>query len=111
MRVYVAGPYSADNVLTVLDNIRRGIRVSTEVLLAGHSPFCPWLDFLFQLLLKEGETLAVDDYYRYSLDWLKVSDAVLVLPEWQLSKGTLAELETANDLGIPIYYTLKDLCK
>ena len=42
MRVYVAGPYSADNVIDVLENIRKGQRASVEILLDGHDPFCPW---------------------------------------------------------------------
>jgi len=109
MRVYVAGPYSADNVISILDNIRRGIRTSTEVFLAGYSPFCPWLDFLYTLLLQGNEQLTVEDYYRYSLDWLDVAEAVLVLPGWEKSKGTLVEIARAKELGIPIYYSLQEL--
>ena len=62
-RVYVAGAYSASNVISVLDNIREGMRLSTQVLLLGYAPFCPWLDHHFQLMLREGEKLSVDDYY------------------------------------------------
>ena len=51
--MYVAGAYSSDNVLGVLDNMRRGMRMSTEIFLAGFSPFCPWLDYQFQLMLLE----------------------------------------------------------
>ena len=54
VKVYVAGAYSADNVLDVLSNIRRGIRASTEIFLAGYSPFCPWLDYHFQLQLQDN---------------------------------------------------------
>jgi hypothetical protein len=108
-RVYVAGAYSADNVVSVLDNMRRGMRVSTEVLLAGYAPFCPWLDYHFQLMLREGETLTVRDYYQYSLAWLEASDAVLVLPDSENSKGTQAEIARARELNIPVYYNLDDL--
>lgn len=108
-RVYVAGAYSADNVLSVLDNMRRGMRTATEVLLSGYAPFCPWLDFHFQLMLRDGETLTVQDYYEYSLAWLKVADAMLVLPNSEKSKGTQAEVMTAMELQIPIYYSLEEL--
>ena len=70
IKVYVAGPYSADNVISVLENIKNGIRVSVEVFLAGYSPFCPFIDYQFQFFLREGERLDVDDYYGYSLAWL-----------------------------------------
>ena len=108
-RVYVAGCYSADNVIGVLDNMREGIRASVEVLLAGFSPFSPWLDYQFQLMLRNGEMLTVEDYYRYSMAWLEVSDAVLVLPSWQSSVGVQAELARAGELGIPVFYTLEEL--
>jgi hypothetical protein len=108
-RVYVAGAYSADNVVGVLNNIREGIRLSTEVLLAGYAPFCPWLDFHFQLMLRGDERLAVVDYYRYSLSWLDVCSAVLLVPGWENSRGTLAEIERAQQLGIPIFKSIAEL--
>lgn len=110
-RVYVAGAYSADNVITVLDNMRRGMRASTEVFLKGFSPFCPWLDYQFTLMLRDGEKLTVEDYYRYSMAWLEVSDVVLVLPGSEHSKGTKQEIIRANELGIPVVYDIEDLCK
>lgn len=104
-RLYIAGPYSADNVIDVLDNMRRGMRTGTEALLQGWAPFVPWHDFHFQLMLRGDEALTVDDYYRYSLAWLEVSDAMLVLPGWENSKGTLAEIERAKKIGMPIYFS------
>ena len=108
-RVYVAGAYSSDNVLGVLDNIRIGMRKGLEVLLEGYAPFVPWFDFHFQLMLREGEKLTVQDYYEYSMAWLDVSDAVLVLPNSEHSKGTQDEINKAKSLSIPIYYSLSDL--
>lgn len=110
-RVYIAGAYSADNVITVLDNMRKGIRLSTEVLLHGLSPFCPWLDYQFQFMIRENEKLTVEDYYRYSTDWLAVSDAVLVVPGWEDSVGTKNEIKFAYQIGIPIFYSLEELLK
>lgn len=109
-RVYVAGAYSANNVISVLDNIREGTRWATRILLAGHAPFAPWLDFQFHLMLRDGETLSVDDYYAYSMSWLKVADIVFVTPGWEGSKGTLAEIKEAENLGIPVIYSMQDIC-
>jgi len=41
--------------------------------------------------------------------WLVVSDAVLVLPGWLNSKGTIAEVDKASRLSIPIFHSLDDL--
>ena len=110
-RVYVAGAYSSNNVIGVLDNIREGMRLSTKVFLAGFAPFCPWLDFHFTLMLRDGESLTVPNYYRYSMAWLEVSDAMLIgdWPGCENSTGTKAEIQMAGELGIPIYKTLEKL--
>jgi hypothetical protein len=108
-RVYVAGAYSAGNVLAVLDNIRKGMRVGLEVLLTGYAPFVPWFDFHFNLMLRDGELLTVQDFYNYSMAWLEVSTAVLVVPGWENSKGTNAEIARAQELNIPIFYSLDEL--
>lgn len=110
-RIYVAGPYSDNNVISVLDNIREGMRISTQILLLGFAPFCPWLDFHFQLMLRNGEMLTVSDYYNYSLAWLEVSDAMLVISGWEKSKGTAAEIDFAREKGIPIFYSIKEFLK
>lgn len=107
--MYVAGAYSSDNVLGVLDNMRRGMRMSTEIFLAGFSPFCPWLDYQFQLMLREGEHLTVEDYYRYSMAWLQVADIIFVLPNSEHSKGTQAEIKRATELQKPIVYNMRAL--
>lgn len=70
-RVYVAGAYSADSTMGTLHNIRKGIRASTEIFLMGYAPFCPWLDFQFVLMLREGEQLYINQFYQYSFAWLK----------------------------------------
>ena len=110
-RIYLAGAYSGNNVLGTLNNIRKGIRLATEVLLAGFSPFVPWFDFHFQLMLRENEHLTLEQYYNYCLEWLKVSDAILLVPGWEDSKGTKEEINLARKLNIPIYYKLMDLIK
>ena len=103
-RLYVAGPYSCDNVIGMLENMNRGMRKSTEKLLEGWAPFSPWLDYQYSLMLRDGEKLKVEDYYEYSLAWLRASDAMYVLKGWENSKGTLKEIEVAKSLNIPIEY-------
>jgi hypothetical protein len=109
IRVYVAGSYSGDNVTKILDNMRIGMRAGTELLLEGFSPFVPWFDYHFQLMLRNGEALDVNKYYNYSIAWLEASDVLFVLPNSEKSKGTQEEIGRATDLGIPIVYDRKEL--
>lgn len=101
MRIYLAGRYSDDNILGCLNNIHDGIKHAVRILKDGNEPFCPWLDYQFHFFDK---TLNVEDYYRYSMAWLEVSEEVWVLPHYENSKGTLAEIKRAEELGIPVKY-------
>jgi hypothetical protein len=108
-RIYVAGAYSSNNVVSVLHNIRKGIEASYKVLTMGYAPFCPWLDYQY-VLFDSGEHLKLEDFYDYSIAWLDVSDAMLVLPGFENSNGTLKEIVYAEMNNIPIFYDIDDIC-
>ena len=107
-RIYVAGPYSAGDVLSVFENMKRGMALATQVRQLGFAPFCPWMDFMY-LFLNNGEPFSLENCYEYSLAWLKVSDAILFTPDWKESPGAIAEHEYAIKKHIPIFYSLGDL--
>lgn len=105
-RVYLAGCYSADNVLDVLKNIGRGEHYAGKLFLAGYSPFCPWHDKDY-VIKNWNEEFTVKMFYDYCMDWLEVSDCIVVLSGYGKSSGTLAEIERAKELNIPIYYNIE----
>lgn len=107
-RVYVAGAYSADNVLDVLKNIGRGEEYASQVFMMGYAPFCPWHDKDY-VIKNWSEEFTVDQFYDYSMAWLEVSDVVLVIPGYEESNGTLTEIERAKSLGIPVIYDIMEL--
>ena len=102
-RVYLAGKYSADNVLDVLKNIGRGEYYAAKLFMAGFAPFCPWHDRSYVMSNWDKE-FTVLMFYNYSLAWLEVSDYLVVLSGYEISKGTLKEIEKAKELNIPVYY-------
>jgi len=109
IKVYVAGAYSADNVIDVLKNIGRGKSVCADLFLFGFAPFCPWHDSSY-VMDRFYENFTVKQFYEYSIAWLEVSDAMFVIHKnLETSKGTKAEIEIADSLGIPIFYTLEAL--
>ncbi len=107
MRVYVAGAINADNIISTLNNIKQGIAMGAKLIRMGYSPFIPHLDYQLQFF----EDLTIEQYYKYSIAWLKVADIVLVLPNSENSKGTQAEIVRAKELGIPVVYNLDELEK
>ena len=72
-RVYVAGCYSADNVMDVLHNIGRGIDESAKLFEMGFAVFCPWLDFHFAVV---NRNIPKQAFYDYSMACLGVSESV-----------------------------------
>lgn len=107
LKVYVAGPYSAPDVLTVLQNIRDGINASAKLFELGFAPYCPWLDYHY-VLACEGD-VPKERYQEASMAWLRSSDAVLLIGDWKSSKGTLAEIEEVKRLGIQTFTSVYDL--
>ena len=103
-RIYVDGNYNADNVIKVLNNIKRGTQVCVDLLKKGYIPFCPWIDYQFHWF----GNLTIDDYYRYSIGWLEVCDCIYILQNSENSKGTQAEIKKAKELNIPVLYEGKD---
>lgn len=107
LRVYVAGAYSAKTAIGIFDNMQRGIAGAAAVFKAGFAPYAPWLDYQYIL---SGEVRAEADFYELGMAWLIASDAILVITEGlKESKGTQAEIKRAEEQGIPIFYSLRDL--
>ena len=109
-RVYVAGKYSADNVIDVLTNIKTGIDYGALLLSMGYAVFCPFLDHHFALS-SWGKVLTKEMYQDNSMAWVEVSDALFIMPHSEKSHGVQAEIARAKLLGIPVYYTIEALKK
>ena len=110
IKVYVAGAYSADNVLGVLQNIGKGEQFAGMLLMEGFTPFCPWLDRQFVLQFPRSTSLTVEKLKESSMAWLEVSDCLIVVPDnWEHSPGTKAEIERAKELDIPVFYEYEKL--
>jgi len=113
-KIYVAGAFSDDNVLGVLKNIGRGQEFASLLFKEGFAPFVPWFDKEF-VIHRWNEEMKVENFYNYSMEWLKSSDAVFVVPNftglknWEDSVGTVAEIKTAEDNNIPVFYNINDL--
>jgi hypothetical protein len=111
MKIYVAGPFSArtveGNIIEILGNMRRGLAVSVHLIKAGHAVFCPFLDFQFGLIAD----VSLDEFRRNSMEWVRVSDAMLLLDGWRHSVGCRAEQIEASLHGVPTFENIDDLLR
>jgi len=112
-RIYVAGPYSCEGrckpLGVDLQHMRQGLKVCAKLMATGYAPFCPWLDYLYHFVAADDLIPSKLDYYDYSMAFLEVCDAVLVIDVRPNSTGVLAEIQRAESLGIPVFYRLSDL--
>lgn len=107
-RIYVAGRYSADNVIDVLKNIGRGQDICARLFSLGYYPFCPWHDKTYVTDRPENN-FTVEQFQAHSMAWLEVSDGILMTSGWSDSRGSVREMERALELKIPVFYSVRDL--
>jgi hypothetical protein len=105
MRIYLAGPYTPidGREETRLANIRAASDTAKLLLKLGHTPFCP-----HTMTAGWEDTCAYDDFLRMDLEWLKQSDAIVLLPGWQSSRGARLEYEEALKEGLVIFDLQRD---
>lgn len=114
-RVYIAGLltprgiWSKNLAIDSLINQRKMIRAGLDAFFAGFDPFVPAFDHQFWMVMNDDEIITEAMIKRYSKSWLEACDAVLLTPGWKKSPGTMAEIERANELGIPVFPDLNSL--
>jgi hypothetical protein len=84
------------------------VQAAVQLIKVGHTVFCPMLDYLYAILMPPDE-LKPSDFYRNSLEMMKVCEVVLVLPNHKDSIGTQKEIFHAEELGIPVVYSMSEL--
>lgn len=106
IKIYVAGKLS-DHAIDYLKNCGIMIEYARKIRNEGFSVYVPCLDLLEVLV----NPLEFDHkkLFDNSLEWLKVSDALFVIPGYKTSNGTKKEIQTAEILKIPIFYNLEEL--
>jgi hypothetical protein len=100
--IYVAGPYSKDDVA---QNVRNAIGAAEALVWWGLVPFVPHLTHLWHLMCPHK----IDFWYKYDLEWLARCDCLLRLPGE--STGADAEVVEAQRLGLPVFYSVNDCVK
>jgi hypothetical protein len=99
---YVAGPYRSKGLcrVAILQNIQRAVAVAAELRRQGMAAIVPHLESLFC-----EDAISEDGWRKHGLKLLSVCDIlVLTSPAGVFeSYGTKAEVEFAEQNGIPIF--------
>lgn len=108
---YIAGPYRADCALKTSRNVSRAEQMGKRLALQrpGWFPVIPHKNT--ELWDFDGGLRNIQPEYYLSgtLEVMRRCDAVLVLPDYRRSSGTIAEIAEAERLDIPVYYSVESV--
>lgn len=97
--IYIAGPYRASTKLGIIINILKARKVAKKYWALGYTVITPHCN---SALMDGCAPDAV--FLRGGLKLLECAKLMVVLPGWEKSQGTLAEIEYAKEHSIPIIY-------
>ncbi len=103
-RIYVAGPYSADNPRSTQLNVNKAISVGCELIKKGYAPFIPHL--CYYICLHPAGNFEYETWTKYGSVWLRQCEAFFYIGQ---SPGADEEYKEAIEMGIPIYTDIKDV--
>ena len=102
--IFICGPFGATNSWVLEQNVRNAEALSFEVWRAGAAAICPHASSRY-FLGSLPEEMFVAGYKEI----LKRCDAVLLVLNWEMSKGSVGEVEEAKRIGIPIFDSIYKL--
>lgn len=101
MLIYIAGPYSESaGVGTVEENIIRARDVAVKLWDMGYAVICPHMN---TANLEKLTNLENKDFVDRDLEMVQVCEAIVMLPYWQQSYGSVRELEHARQHGLEVW--------
>jgi len=108
MKIYLAGPISADSDEVVFANCQRAVDAGIELMRKGHFPFVPHLSLWTntRAKVKFGIEFTWEQWMELDDAFLQCCDALLYLGS---SRGADQELERAKELGLQIFYSVDEV--
>lgn len=100
MIIYIAGPYTGRTYEAIHAHIYQAREVAKKVWQAGHIALCPHMNTAH---FEQDCSLPESVYLEGDLQLLARCDALVLTPDWELSRGATAERAYAEARGIPIF--------
>ena len=101
-RAYVIGPYRADTISDVSQNIEAARSAAEELWRAGFAVFCPHLNSAFM------DGVAPDQVFlEGDLAWLRFADFAVAIDGFAHSNGSIGEIDFCSKNNIPVFFSVK----
>ena len=95
LRIYIAGPYRPTENATTEQNIAVARKAAIEIHRLGHYAYCPHLNTAN--MEHDLPNVSDDHWLAVGLELLDMCDAIVVLPGWEKSSGTISELQRCEN--------------
>ena len=97
--VYVAGAFRARTQWGIMQNVRKAEDASLRLWKLGYAVICP------HTMTQHFQDECPDELWlKGMIELLKRCDAIYMVEGWQISEGSIAELQVAKDRGLKIFY-------
>jgi len=103
--VYLSGPITAKHGYTVEENVAAAVKVYLECLDAGIPAFCPHLSGAFP----SAFNIDYEKWIAYDFAVIERCTHLLMLPRWETSAGAVREKLFAEQRGIPVFSSFREL--
>ena len=102
--IFIAGPYRATSEWQVFQNIRRAEALALELWQIGIGVICPHKN-----TEHFGGATLDSVWLDGALEMVRRCDAVVCTPNWEESEGARGEVELAQRIGLPVFYSLTEV--
>ena len=102
IKVYIASPYTLGDVAV---NVKIQLDTADELMNKGFAPFAP----LYSHFQHMAHPRPYEDWVKIDLEWVKVCDCLLRLDGER--KGADGEVNYAKELGLPVFYSIDEMCR
>lgn len=96
---YIAGPYRADTVAGIRQNIEAARQVAEKYWKLGYGVFCPHLNSAHMDGICSDE-----NFLEAGLLFLWHCDVIVMMVGWKGSAGAIAELNQAEEKGLEVIF-------
>jgi len=101
--IYLAGPMRPKHDQTLEGNLRTAKAVALQLWSEGYAVICPHSNC--DLPYADAVRLVPEEVWlKGDIEIISRCDAVVVLPDYQNSDGTMSEIKHALVKGIPVFY-------